>query len=72
MVITQSVWEIKAIEAPVEASSPYAEGKTTVLRPKGVANANKHILIISPSTLRIISTVRNIAGKIISLNSVAR
>ena len=72
MVITHNVWDIRAIDAPVVASLPYADGKTTVLRPKGVANANKHILIICTSIFTSIRAPMNIKGKIISLKSVAR
>ena len=69
---THSVCDISAIEAPVEASSPYAVGKTTVFRPKGVAKANKHILIIKSSVFSKYNATRNTIGKITNLNSVAR
>ncbi len=39
MVITERVWEIIAIEAPVFVSPPYAAGNTIVLSPSGVAKA---------------------------------
>ena len=38
-VITESVWEIIAIDAPVLVSPPYADGNTTVFNPSGAANA---------------------------------
>ena len=61
-----------AIEAPVEASCPYADGKTTVLSPKGVAKANKHIFMMSESTLSRYKANRKTIGKSINLNKVAR
>ena len=72
MVIMLSVCDINAIEAPVEASSPYADGKTTVFRPKGVAKANRHILITRASAFSKYNAVRKIVGKMTNLNSVAR
>ena len=41
IVITERVCDIRDILAPVEVSIPYAAGKITVLRPKGMATVQR-------------------------------
>ena len=82
IVITQSVCEIIAIDAPVSELPPYASGKTTVFNPKGVATAKNsningvlsilrwNIIFTNSFTPNRIANVK--IGIIISLNAVAR
>ena len=66
MVITQAVWEMVAMETPVEGSPPYAAGNTTVFRPKGVPKANMQSKIIRLSTPISFKSAMNRAGRTMS------
>ena len=66
-----SVWEIIAIEAPVEVSVPYAAGNTTVLSPRGVPKAKRVRTSVLKSAPRRYKIPMNNEGRTISLRKVA-
>ena len=67
--MTQTVWEMVAIDTPVEGSPPYAAGKTTVFSPNGVPKAKKHIVSAVLFAPKSFSITTNSAGRINSLNT---